>query len=75
MKTPEIQLLRLQQNLIRVLQLWLGPIALTLHFQYLIFLIGQLRIIIKIRSLNFGNYFLPSALMILSIFDHLYVPC
>ena len=65
MKTQEIQLLRLQQ--LRVLQLWLGPLALTLHFQHLLFLIGQLRIIIRIRSLNFGNTFLQSALMILSI--------
>ena len=69
MKTQEIQLLRLQQ--IRVV----GPLALTLHFQHLIFLIGQLRFITRIRSLNFGNKFLPSALMILSIFDLPYAPC
>ena len=64
---------RLQQ--IRVLKLWLGPLALTLLFPHVIFLIGQLRFITRIRSLNFGNNCLPSALMILSILDHIYVPC
>ena len=64
--TISMQLFRLQQN--RVLHLWLGTLDLTLHFQHLIFPIGQPRI----RSLNFIKNFLPSASVKLSIFDHLY---
>ena len=73
MKAQEIKLLRVQQ--IRVLQLWLGPLALSLNFHHLLFLTGQLNFIIRIRSLNFCNNYLPSALVILSIFDHLYAKC
>ena len=72
MKTQEIQLLCLQQ--IRVLHLWLEPLALVLHFQHLIFPIGQLIFIIRFTSLNFNNFLLP-AMVIMSSFDHLYVQC
>ena len=57
MQTQEVQLLCLQQN--RMLQLWLGPLAMTLHFQHLIFPIEQLTFIIRTSSLNFSNNFLP----------------